>query len=111
MQKVDGIIMEDNLFISYCDIFYLKELNKIEQVFNLYKLYTDCSNATYDKKMEKKIFDYYYETGIALIKTGKLSNKNLLKFLRKSKELFGIDIPFTEEIGKGIIPSDDQESI
>ena len=108
-QSYAPFIMEDNLFISYCDIFYLKELNKIEQVFNLYKLYTDCSNASYDKKMEKKIFDYYYETGIALIKTGKLSNKNLLNFLRKSKELFGIEIPFTEEIGKGIIPSDDPE--
>ena len=99
--------LSDELFLSYCDLFYEKDINKIEQIINLSNKYYKLIPSAYNEKVREELYNYYDETGIFLIKNGKLINKNLFLFLEKKKNLLNKEIKITEEITKGLVPSDE----
>ena len=101
----------DELFISYCDLFYQRDLNKIELIVKLYKNHCETFPKMYKEKTKEELYNYYNETGIFLIKERKLINKDLLSFLVSKKLLFNKEIKVTEEISKGLIPSNDSSFV
>ena len=100
--------MDDDLFLAYCDFFYEKDIEKIEQIIKLNQKYYSILPKE-NNLVKEDLYNYYDETGLSLIKAGKLINKNLLTFLETRQKLLNREIKITEEITKGLIPSDDPE--
>ena len=95
----------DELFIDYCELFYKIDLNKIQIIIDIYNKIKSITKR--EEIIIDELYPYYYETGIHLIKTGKLVNQDLFSFIRKIKILFNKEIEITPEIGNGLIPSED----
>ena len=100
-------VLNDDLFSGYCDQFYQVNLNKMIQVVELYKKNVEYFPSLYKKNTFDELYNSYYDTGIHLINKGKLFNYDVIEFIEKGKSLFNQEIQITEEIGKGIIPSND----
>ena len=93
-QKEDDI----KLLNDYYDI--LKK-QAIQEDFSPHMLYKEIFNEYCE------LF-YYYDTGIYLIKNGKLINKDFLSFIHKVRNKFHKEIKITEELSKGLVPSNDK---
>ena len=104
-------ILYKEIFNEYCELFYNNDLNKIEQVIDLYIKNIDCFKKYYpeiDPKIYESLYLDYYDTGIYLIKNGKLINKDFLSFINKVRNKFHKEIKITEELSKGLVPSNDK---
>ena len=100
-------VLCEDLFFSYCEFYFQEDLNKMELIIKLYYKNCEISPNSYNQKFYEELYNYYNETGLFLIKSGKLINKDLLTFLETKKKLFNKEIIITEEIGKGLVPSND----
>ena len=83
--------MDDDLFLAYCDFFYEKDIEKIEQIIKLNQKYYSILPKE-NNLVKEDLYNYYDETGIFLIKAGKLINKNLLTFLETRQKLLNREI-------------------
>ena len=107
-------ILHNDLFNNYCELFYQKDLNKIEQVIELYKKNIDCYKKYYpviDPKIYEGLYLDYYETGVFLVKNGKLINKDFISFIDKLKNKFRKELQITEEFSKALVPSNDAQFV
>ena len=107
-------ILYKEIFNEYCELFYQNDLNKIEQVIDLYNKNIDCYKKYFpevDPQIYEGLFLDYYETGIYLIKNGKLVNKDFLTFIDKLKNKFHKEIEITEDLSKGLVPSNDKSFV
>ena len=111
IERYSPFILVDDLFFGYCELYYEKELNKIEQVIKLYKKNCKIFPQEFNENTYEELYNYYHETGLFLIKSGKLVNQDLVKFVESEKLLFNKEIKITEEIKKCLIPSNDESFI
>ena len=103
-----SFILSDDLFFGYCEFYYEKELNKIEEIIKLYNKNCKIFPDAFKENTYEELYNYYNETGLFLLKSGKLINKDLIKFIQTQKLYFKKEIKITEEIKKCLIPTNDQ---
>jgi hypothetical protein len=75
------IIIDKNFFIDYCQMYLNKSCENIRLIKKMYDKYIEI----YREKENIGIDDFYHQTGINLIKEGKLVNANLLIFLKNDR--------------------------
>ena len=87
-KEINGIIftLSNDFFIGYCELFFEQNIKNIEIIFEIYKFYKS-SIITQDENIEEELISYYYETGMYLIKIGKLNNNDIISFIIKINKL------------------------
>ena len=97
-EGVLAFILSDDFFLNYCEIFYSKDLKKIEIILEIFENYSSFQTFIDPKKFEElreELLYYYLETGKQFIKNGKLMNADFLNFIDKVQNFSKqkIDLP------------------
>ena len=101
------ILLSEEFFIGYCQLFDQVDLKKIEIILNIFNQYNKVLVNKNDQELENEIISYYYETGLQLIKNGKLINMDLILFIDKLNKFSKKKIEFPKEAYSRISISND----
>ena len=94
------IYLKREFFVDYCKLFLNEDLRKINLIIKLLKKYNQDLKDTSKVKIEPELKTYYYETGVHLINTQKLMNRNLINFISNIEDNQLINEP--DKIANGI---------
>ena len=100
------ILSSEEFFMKYSEIFYLENLKNLEIIIDIFSCYNSLLGKI-DNATEEELYNSYNDTGIHLIKCGKITNRDVLKFVEKIYRFFKGKIIFPEEIYKAIVPTND----
>ena len=94
-----------DFFICYCELFFDENLKNLELLIDIYNLYK-AMPVNIEENLEQEIYSYYYDTGLNLIKKGKLINMDFISFVTKINSISKkIELP--DEIYNSIVISND----
>ena len=97
--------LPSDFFIDYCELFFDENLKNLELLIDIYNLYITMPVSKVEN-FEQELYSYYYDTGLNLIKKGKLINMDLLSFVAKINSISKkIELP--EDIYNSIVVSND----
>ena len=97
--------LSNDFFLGYCELFFEQNLKNIETIIEIYQFFR-ASIITQDESIEDELISYYYETGIHLIKIGKLTNDDIVSFVDKINKLKK-DLALPDEIYNSINVTND----
>ena len=99
------LTLSRDFFLNYCDIYHddFKELGIIIDILQEYK-----TMMKVDENLEKEILSYYYECGIYLIESGKLTNLDILTFMSTVNKLANKKVKLPIEYYSAIFINDDE---
>ena len=106
--KNEGYIpftLSKEFFLDYCDIYHdnFKELGIIMDILKEYKTVMKI-----DENLEKEVLSYYYECGLHLIESGKLTNLDVLTFMSKVNKMVNKKVKLPIECYSAIFINDDE---
>ena len=105
LENFVGFVLSNDFFLDYCELFYNENLKNIELLIDIYKTYTS-SIANHYENIEQELYIDYYETGIHLIKCGKLNNADVISFISQAnKYLKKVELP--NEVYNSIVIGND----
>ena len=100
------LTLSKEFYFDYCDIYHddLKELGIIIDILDAYQK----TMGKIDENIENEVISYYYETGIYLIESGKLTNLDVLTFMSKINKLKNKKVKLPTECYNSISITDDE---
>ena len=76
------VVLNKDFFIEYCKLFVNKDLEKINILIQILELYNKNLDDKFKIKIEEELNKYYFKTGIYLINTQSIINKDLINFIK-----------------------------